>query len=81
MEEQPDFERTRRRARLRADIERSKASRELNTYANDRQDDLGFVRHSQRWERSWANWLVREWGFDAEYVARRHGLALRTGDR
>ncbi len=81
MEQRPELERIRRRARRRADEDRRIASRQLNVIVDDTRTDAGFVRHTARWERTWANWIVSEWGFDPDYIVRRYGLARRTGDR
>lgn len=78
-----DRERTQRRTRLRDAIDRAEASHQLDallgTIEQRPRVDGSPTRHSDRWERAWANDLVRTWGFDPEYVAHRYGLTRRTG--
>jgi hypothetical protein len=76
-----DVDRTRRRARLREDDERRTAARKFDAIRETVEKRSHFygapTRHSDRWERAWANELVQVWGFDAEYVAHRFCLPLK----
>jgi hypothetical protein len=71
------FQRAQRRARIVQDVERRKASHELDLLLAIMYPDHTATERSQRWERATANDFVRM-GFDPEYVARRYGLTLRT---